>query len=85
MAKPKNSGTAWQFALVNNRLTELFFDNRKIMGHYYVVVKDYKTKETKKWISGDTKKLNLSYYNGKYRNKIDGKLIETVSKKSPNR
>ena len=55
------------------------------MGHYYVVAKDYKTKETKKWISDDTKKLNLSYYNGKYRNKIDGKLMKVRSKKSPSR
>gem|GEM_PF-4742867 len=55
------------------------------MGHCYIKAKDYKTKEEKKWISEGTKKLNLSYYNGKYRNKLNGKLMKTVSKKLPSR
>ena len=80
--KSVNLKSFWQFALVNNRLTEIFFDGGKILGHYYVDSKDYGSKEAKKWILEDTKKLNLSYNKGKYRNKSDGKLMKFVSKLS---
>lgn len=80
MTKPKNSGTAWQFALINNKLAEVFFSNGKVLGHCYIQDKDYKTKEEKKWIANDTKRAIFSYRNRRYKDKLDGKVIKSVDK-----
>ena len=65
----------WCFALVNNRLTEIFFDKTPrgkitIRGHCYVDKSEYKTKKEQKWIQMDTAKVKLIYRKGKYRDKI---------------
>lgn len=68
----------WCFAKVNNKLAELFFDESKkgaklILGHCYVEIKKYKTKQEKKWIKDDTKKFIFEYKNGKYFDKNNPK------------
>ena len=65
----------WCFALVNNRLEEIFFDKTpkgktKILGYYYINRRDYKTKKEQKWIKEDTARVRLTYRKGKYYDKI---------------
>ena len=67
----------WSFALVNNKLAEIYFDHTKnsaplMRGHCYVNVKEYTTKREQKWIETDTKKYQFSYRSGKYRDKQKG-------------
>lgn len=61
----------WLFAIVNNRLAEIYFDKirkkTKITGHCYVKRAEYKTKKEQKWIRDDTFHLKFSYRKGKYR------------------
>ena len=63
---------SWCFAIVNNRLAEIFFDKNKngrtkIEGHCYVKKSEYKTKQEQSWIAEDTKKLKVAYRNKKYK------------------
>lgn len=62
---------AWCFGIVNTKLAELFFENKKgkinILGHCYVGESEYRTKKEKKWIKKDTQKMRLVYRNKKYR------------------
>ncbi len=64
----------WSFALVNNRLAEIFFNKTpkgkvKIRGHCYVNETDYKTKKEQKWIKEDAARVRLTYNKGKYYDK----------------
>ena len=65
----------WQFAIVNGRLAEVFFSDRKIAGFCYVKASEYKTKREKQWIASDTKKLQLSYRNKSFRNKLTKQIM----------
>ena len=60
----------WSFAIINNRLAEVFFEEKKdktvFNGHCYVERREYKTKQERKWIKTDTAKLRFTYRNGKY-------------------
>jgi len=61
----------WCFAIVNNKLAEIYFDEKKnskneIWGHCYVKKEDFKTKQEQKWITVDTKKVRIVYKNKKY-------------------
>ena len=62
---------SWNFALINNRLAELFFEKKKgkleIFGHAYVKATEYKSKQEKKWIKEDTEKFRFVYSKGIYR------------------
>jgi len=63
---------SWCFAIVNNKLAEIYFDKKKngqkkIWGHCYVKKKDYKTKQEQKWIIEDTKRVKMVYRNKKYK------------------
>ena len=63
---------AWQFAIVNKKLAEIYFDElkgnkRRINGHCYVDKKTYKTKQEHAWIKKDTARNCFSYRNKKYR------------------
>ena len=40
---------------------------KKIQGHCYVKMSEYKTKKEKQWIKEDTKRNRFSYRNKKYR------------------
>lgn len=77
---------AWSFALINNRLAEIFFDKKskciEILGHTYVNESDYKSSKEQKWIDKDTKYFCLVYRKAAYQFKkgheIDG--IKLVTK-----
>ncbi len=62
---------SWCFALVNNRLAEIFFKEGKkkaeIFGHCYVQEKEYKTKREKNWIKKDTALFKFVYRSRKYK------------------
>lgn len=64
---------SWCFALVNNKLAEIYFDKTKngptIWGHCYVKKFDYKTKRERRMIKEDTAKAVFVYRNHKYANK----------------
>lgn len=78
--KSINKGSFWQFALINNKLAEAHFSGGKILGYCHVKASDHKTKQEKKWIKEDTKMLNLIYRKGKYTNKVNRRVIESVDK-----
>lgn len=68
---------SWSFAIVNNRLAEIFFDKKKsgeisINGYCYVKKEEYKTKQERKWIDEDTKHIRVVFRNKKYKVTIDG-------------
>lgn len=62
---------SWCFAIVNNKLAEIYFDERKgqpkIIGHCYVKKEEYKTKKEQDWIKEDTAKFQFVYRKGKYQ------------------
>lgn len=63
---------SWCFAIVNNRLAEIFFDedksgNKKISNHCYVKKEDYESKQEQKWIKQDTKRVKIVWRNRKYK------------------
>ena len=57
----------WVFAVINGRLSELFFDRKNgtpvILAHAYVKVSEYKTRREKRMIREDTKKHRFTYRN----------------------
>ncbi|MBI2635432.1 MAG: hypothetical protein HYW79_02710 [Parcubacteria group bacterium] len=62
----------WCFAIVNNRLAEIYFKEKKngrreIWAHCYVEKNDYKTKREQKWIAEDAKRMEVVYRNKKYQ------------------
>ncbi|MEK9176278.1 MAG: hypothetical protein AAB520_02425, partial [Patescibacteria group bacterium] len=65
---------SWCFAIVNNRLAEIYFEKNKngikFLGHCYVKESEYTLKEEKEWIKKDIEKVKLIYRKGKYRNKL---------------
>lgn len=65
----------WCFALINNRLGELYFERDKngkalMNAHCYVSADEFKTKHEQIYIKRDTAKFKFSYRNGWYRDKI---------------
>ena len=60
----------WVFAMVNNRLAELFFDKIKgkpvLFAHAYVKKSEYKTRHEQRMIMEDTKRHHFTYRNKKY-------------------
>ncbi len=65
---------SWCFAIINNRLAEVYFEKTKgqinYLGHCYVGEHEYKSKKEKEWIKKDTEKVQLIYRNGVYKNKL---------------
>lgn len=61
----------WCFAIVNGRLSEIFFDGRgnakRVWGHCYVHRNNYVTKQERNWIEQDTKRSRFVYRNKTYR------------------
>ena len=70
---------SWQFALVNGKLAEVFFENRKILGFCYVKADQYKTRKEKAWIKYDTQKLRLSYRKKVFRDIKTKKITPQAS------
>ncbi len=64
----------WCFAIINNRLVEVYFENKhgkiKYLGHCYVNESEYKTKKEKDYIKDDTAQIKLIYRNGLYKKKV---------------
>ncbi len=65
----------WCFAIINNRLAEIFFGKvngkgeKVIWAHCYVQKSEFKTKKEQKMIVEDTKRLRFTYRNKKYTRK----------------
>lgn len=65
----------WCFAIVNNRLAEIFFanDHKKkkstVWGHAYVKRDEFKTKKEQHQIDKDIKNAMFTYRNKKYTRK----------------
>ena len=62
----------WCFAIINNRLGEIYFDKKKngqikFLGHCYVKKEEFKTKEEQCAIEEDIKKVKIIYKNKKYK------------------
>lgn len=68
----------WCFAIINNKLAEVHFENKKdkikFLGHCYVKSSEYKSKKEKDWIEKDTARIKLIYRNGAYKSKSDLRL-----------
>ena len=66
----KDSTMYWSFALVNNRLAEVFYEMKRgkpyIFGHCYVKKIEYKTKREQNYIRQDTQKFRFTWKNQKY-------------------
>ncbi|MDP3725500.1 MAG: hypothetical protein Q8R20_03475 [Nanoarchaeota archaeon] len=62
---------SWCFAVVNNKLAEIFFDDTKrklnIRGHCYVKEEEYTSKKEKKWIEEDVARFRFVYRDKKYK------------------
>ena len=77
----------WQFALINGRLVELFFEKKKgkvrMLGHAYVKRSEYKTKREQRMIDADLKKMHFSYRKKghTYKNSITGDVFHSIPKK----
>ena len=62
----------WCFAIVNNKLAEIYFanDHKKkkttVWGHCYVKRSEFTTKKEQKQIDQDIKKCRFTYRNKKY-------------------
>ncbi|MBI3335936.1 MAG: hypothetical protein HY001_05635 [Candidatus Portnoybacteria bacterium] len=61
----------WCFAIVNGRLAEIYFHERKrgmqISAHCYVKREEYRTKQEQKWIEKDTEKFRFVYREEGYK------------------
>lgn len=61
----------WCFAIINNKLAEIYFENKdgKIdyFGHWYVNENEYTTKKEKDYIRKDTAKMKFVYRNRNYK------------------
>ena len=62
----------WSFAIINNRLGEIYFDRNKngkikFLGHCYVKWDDFKLKAELKAIDQDIKNAKFIYRNKKYK------------------
>ena len=74
----KIGSMSWCFALINNRLAEIYFNKTKggkskIWAHCYARRNRFKTKHEQCLINIDTKRVKLVYRNRKYRDKGESK------------
>ena len=64
----------WCFALINNRLAEIYFDKtkggkRKIHTHCYVRRNEFRTRHEQEMINADIKMVRLVYRDKQYHDK----------------
>jgi hypothetical protein len=62
----------WSFAIINNKLAEIYFErkkngNVKFIGHCYVKREEYKTKKEQNYIDKDIVCTKLLYRKGDYK------------------
>ena len=67
----KESDTKWCFAIINGKLSEIYFYKNKkgkseVHSHCYIKRKEY-SKEEQKMIDSDIKKCRFTWRNGKYK------------------
>ena len=72
---------SWQFGVINGKLAEVFFKNKKILGFCYVSKDRYTTRKERGWIKNDTKKLRLSYRQKMFRDVCTGKIVPQTTLK----
>ena len=82
--------TGWCFAIVNNRLAEIYFErvrnsNPEILGYCYVRKEDFRTKTEQRQIAKDSEHLKIIYRKKKYYRKTDKGLELIPSGKLPDR
>lgn len=62
---------SWCFAIINNKLAEIYFDHAKgepkILGHCYVKKEEFKTKKEQRMIKEDIINNQLIYRKGNYK------------------
>ena len=62
---------SWCFAIINNRLAEIYFEKKnekiKFLGHCYVKEWGFKSKREKAWIKMDIAKMRFKYRAGDYK------------------
>lgn len=77
----------WCFAIVNNKLAEIFFEKKRgqthIYGHCYIKPEEYKTKREQMWIKADTSMYQFLFQKGKYKDLNKEVLQNIISKKTP--
>ncbi|MFH1193157.1 MAG: hypothetical protein V1656_02465 [Candidatus Jorgensenbacteria bacterium] len=82
MEKIRFDGDGWCFAIVNNRLAEIYFDARwGIWAHCYVERHEYRTIQERKWIKEDTERYRFTYRGGYYFDKVNGLKQKVPSRK----
>ena len=63
----------WCFGKVNGKLAEVFFEDKHgksvPYAHCFVQKEEYETKQEKKWIEKDLKRVNLTFKNKIYTSK----------------
>ena len=62
----------WRFAIVNNKLGEIYYHKKKngrvkILSHCYVKREDYKIKQEQRMIAQDIKRERVVYRNKEYK------------------
>ncbi|TSC86402.1 MAG: Uncharacterized protein G01um101416_675 [Microgenomates group bacterium Gr01-1014_16] len=61
---------SWSFAIINNKLAEVFFDKTRnginFHNHCYVKKSEYTNKEELKQLEKDIQKVRLTYKNHQY-------------------
>lgn len=61
---------SWSFAIINGKLSEIYFDRVgrgiKFRGHCYVEKSEYKSKQELGWMKKEIQKNKFSYRNGIY-------------------
>lgn len=78
--KPIYFNDGWCFAIVNGRLAEIFFKRKLgVWGHCYVERATYSKKE-RRMIEADINKFQFAYWNGRYRDKLNGFIFQTPSR-----
>lgn len=61
----------WSFAIINNKLAEIYFERTKgelkFLGHCYVKKEEFKTKKEQRMIREDIVNNQLIYRSSKYK------------------
>lgn len=64
----------WSFAIINNKLAEVYFEKKRgktnFFGHCYVKKTEYKTKHEIKMIEKDIARIRFTYRKGEYIKKL---------------
>jgi len=62
----------WCFALINNRLAEIYFNEKAVFGYTYVSSNENLAKKEQRWIHADIEKFRFTYRRHVFKNKFTG-------------